>query len=279
MSPFRKRFLNYHSIPPCAITTANKQIFYAIGTGDLQIDVPNGSTTTPVLLHDTLHVPEMALTIVSIGCIASTGNTVTFEDKSCKIKNKLGKVIGNIPASTNGLYKVKHSYMASSAGERIEHADIFTLHRRLGHISADAICSLIRNNAIQGIQLLDEGFPIICDSCKYAKLTCKAIRSKRDAPPAKYFGTEVHSDLWGPSPVTSLGGRRYYVTFTDDATRFTRVDILRTKDQTLSAYRAFAAWACTQHGTKIKALRSDHGGEYTSCEFTQFLQEEVLRSH
>jgi len=62
-------------------------------------------------------MPEMALTIVSISHIASIGNTVTFEDKSCKIKNKSGKVIGNIPASTNGLYKVEHSHMASSAGE------------------------------------------------------------------------------------------------------------------------------------------------------------------
>ncbi len=221
----------------------------------------------------------MALTIVSISHIASTGNTVTFEDKSCKIKNKSGKVIGNILASTNGLYKVEHSHMASSAGKQIEHTDIFTLHQRLGHISANAICSLICNNAIQGIQLLDEGFPIICNSCEYAKLTCKAIRNERDAPPAKYFGTEVHSDLWGPSPVTSLGGRHYYVTFTDDATHFTHVDILCTKDQMLSAYRAFAAWAHTQHGAKIKALCSDHGSEYTSCEFTQFLQEEGTERH
>jgi len=117
----------------------------------------------------------MALTIISIGHIASTGNTVTFEDKSCKIKNKSGKVIGNILASTNSLYKVKHSHMASSTDKQIEHANIFTLHQRLSHISADTIHRVIRNNAIQGIQLLNEGFPIICDSCEYAKLTCKAI--------------------------------------------------------------------------------------------------------
>ena len=29
----------------------------------------------------------------------------------------------------------------------------------------------------------------------------------------------VHTDVWGPARVQSLGGSRYYVTFIDDATR------------------------------------------------------------
>ena len=115
MSPFRHRFTNYHSIPPHTITAVNKHLFYAIGTGDLQIDVPNGDTTTPVLLRDTLHVPDMALTIVSIGRITGTGGSVTFKDSTCKIKSKAGKLIGSIPASSNGLYKVEHAHLAYSA--------------------------------------------------------------------------------------------------------------------------------------------------------------------
>ena len=29
----------------------------------------------------------------------------------------------------------------------------------------------------------------------------------------------VHTNLWGPSPVASLGGLRYYITFIDDSSR------------------------------------------------------------
>ena len=29
----------------------------------------------------------------------------------------------------------------------------------------------------------------------------------------------VHTDLWGPSPVASLRGSRYYITFIDDSSR------------------------------------------------------------
>ena len=34
------------------------------------------------------------------------------------------------------------------------------------------------------------------------------------------------------------------------------------------------AWAKTQHGTQIKRLRSDRGGEFTGCDFTTFLREQ-----
>ena len=62
------------------------------------------------------------------------------------------------------------------------------------------------------------------------------------------FGDEVHTDIWGPSPTYSLGSRRYYVTFTDDYLRFTRLEVLHTKDEALDVYKLYATWACTQHG-------------------------------
>ena len=55
-------------------------------------------------------------------------------------------------------------------------------------------------------------------------------------PRANAFGDEVYSDLWGPSPVQSIGGRKYYMTYTDGCTRWAVIDILRTKDEALSSY-------------------------------------------
>ena len=37
----------------------------------------------------------------------------------------------------------------------------------------------------------------------------------------------VHTDVWGPSQVQSLGGSRYYVTFIDDANRKSWVYCIR----------------------------------------------------
>ena len=52
------------------------------------------------------------------------------------------------------------------------------------------------------------------------------------------------------------------------------LELLRTKDETLDAYKTFAAWAQTQHNVKIKRLRSDRGGEYTGNNFTKYLKEQ-----
>ena len=242
------------------------------GIGDLQIEVPNGQSSTSVLLKDTLYAPQIGVMIVSVGRIASASYSVSFEDNCCKIrKQDSERTVGSIPANGNGLYKVEH---ALTAGAAFEQVSIHTLHRRLGHVSLDSIRNLVRNNAIAGVQILDDGFPSICDSCEYAKTTCKAIRKERTAPQASAFGDEVHMDLWGPSPISSLGGRKYYASFTDDYSCYTRLALLRSKDETLDAYKTYAAWVKTQHGAHIKRLRSNHGGEYTGGDFTKFLQEQ-----
>jgi hypothetical protein len=272
MSPHRKSFVTYRSINARPITAANNQTFNAIGMGDLQIDVPNGATSSRVILKDTLHAPDLGLTVVSIGRIVQAGYSVEFDQGYCNIRKKAdGRVIGSIPAGANGLFKVEHSLVAAVADESV---DILTLHRRLGHIPADAIRALIRSNAVVGLRVIDNYPHFTCDSCEYVKTTRKTIRKERQALPAQSFGEEIHTDVWGPSPTLSLGGRKYYVTFTDDYSRYTKVEILRTKDQTFGTYKSFAAWVQTQHGTQIKRLRSDRGGEFTSNEFTAFLRQQ-----
>jgi len=102
-------------------------------------------------------------------------------------------------------------------------------------------------------------------------VTCKEIWKEHKAPLADVLGMEVHSDVWGPSPIPSLGRRRYYVTFTDDYSCHTWLTAMRTKDEMLAAYKAYVAWLSTQHGVKIKWLHSDHRGKYTGSAFSRFL--------
>jgi transposase InsO family protein len=272
MSPFRDKFISYRSIEPRAIKTADKRLFYAIGAGDLQVDVPNGATTSSVLLRDALHAPDIGVTIVSVSQIAEAGNTVSFAGDFCEIKNQKGDIIGCIPKNTNGLYRVQHDEL--NAAEVLERVTLPTLHRRLGHTSADSIRSLIRHHAVEGVELIEDSSPFYCESCEHAKTTRKPIKSERTGGQASAFGEEIHSDLWGPSRTTTLSRCPYYVTFTDDFSRFTVIETLKKKSDTLTAYKAYANWAQTQHGVAIKRLRSDRGGEFTGNEFTKFLQEQ-----
>jgi hypothetical protein len=147
--------------------------------GDMQIEVPNGKTLSKVLLKDVLHTLDLCLTIVSVGHIVKARYTVQFVNEACHIKRgDDGCIIGRIPVSMNSLFKVKHTFAAADHPALAEPIDILMLHCRLGHISVDAICSLICDGSITGVHVIDNFPPFICDSCEYAKMTCKPICKK-----------------------------------------------------------------------------------------------------
>ena len=52
----------------------------------------------------------------------------------------------------------------------------------------------------------------------------------------------VHTDVWGPAQVQSLGGSHYYVTFIDDATRKTWVYCIRQKSDVFDTLRSGNIW-------------------------------------
>ena len=69
-----------------------------------------------------------------------------------------------------------------------------------------------------------------------------SVVKTRQGERATEFGAEVHSDLWGPAPVATKGGRHYYVTFVDDSTRFTHLHLLAKKSDAPNAYKNYEAW-------------------------------------
>ena len=58
------------------------------------------------------------------------------------------------------------------------------------------------------------------------------------------------------------GGNKLYVTFIDDYSRFTRVYLLRNKDEAFDMFLSYKAEVENQLDRKIKRIRSDREGEY-----------------
>jgi transposase InsO family protein len=70
--------------------------------------------------------------------------------------------------------------------------------------------------------------------------------------------------------VASLNGYLYYVLFIDDHSRKTWIYFLKNKDGFLAKFQEFKARVENLTERKIKVLRLDNGGEYTSNEFNNF---------
>ena len=143
----------------------------------------------------------------------------------------------------------------------------------MGHISPGVVKKLAENSLVAGVRVdISLGEPVFCKSCVYAKAMRKPVLKERERNRATEFGEEVHLDLWGPSPVTTLRGCHYYVSFTDDKTRLTYLHLLKHKSNTLNAYKDFEANCKTQHKANVKVLHANRGGEYTGKEFVMHLK-------
>ena len=114
--------------------------------------------------------------------------------------------------------------------------------------------------------------PSVCELCEWAKGERKAIVQVHEGQQTAMIGDEIHSDLWGPTPVETINRKLYYISFTDDFSRFTTIYFLRTKDEAFESYQVYEAWLKTQHGRQIKALCSDRGGEYLDSKFSAHLK-------
>ncbi|KAG8496949.1 hypothetical protein CXB51_008176 [Gossypium anomalum] len=83
----------------------------------------------------------------------------------------------------------------------------------------------------------------------------------------------IHSDVYRPINTQARGGFHYFITFTDDFSRYGYVYLMHHKSEALEKFKEFKNEVQNQLGKTIKTLRSDRGGEYLSLEFDDFLKE------
>ena len=74
----------------------------------------------------------------------------------------------------------------------------------------------------------------------------------------------IHYDVCGPMPSVSLSGYEYYVTFIDDYLRKTWIYFLKNKSEVFGKFKDFKSLIENRSEKRIKTLRSDNAGEYTS---------------
>ena len=158
--------------------------------------------------------------------------------------------------------------MISSLRDTIAVADASTdtslWHRRLGHMSEKGMKMLLSKGKLPELKSINFD---LCESCILGKQ--KNVNFLKTGRTPKVEKLElVHTDLWGPSPVASLGGSRY--SFIDDSSRKVWVYFLKNKSDVFEIFKKWKAMVETETGLKVKCLRSDNGGEYMDGRFSEY---------
>ena len=105
----------------------------------------------------------------------------------------------------------------------------------------------------------------ICAEIKITKKPCKSIYRETEL-----FGL-IHSDLGDLKHTMTRDGKRFYVIFVDDYSRFTKLYLLKSKDEAWEMFVKYKTEVENQKNKRIKRLRTDRGGEYESNPFNEFV--------
>jgi IS30 family transposase len=78
-----------------------------------------------------------------------------------------------------------------------------------------------------------------------------------------------HGDLCGPISPATPAGKEYFLLLVDDYSRHMWIMLLQSKDEALAVIRKVQVAAELEKNLKLKALRTDRGGEFNSAEFVE----------
>ncbi|KAH9779126.1 hypothetical protein KPL71_007607 [Citrus sinensis] len=228
-----------------------------------------------VPLQDVYHVPGMKKNLLSVAQLTSSGHYVLFGPQNVKVFRDLK--ISEKPTMEGRRLESVYVMSAESAyvdkTRRNETADLW--HMRLGHVSYSKLSAMVKKSMLKGLPQLDVRTNTVCAGCQYGK--AHQLPYEESKFKAKKPLELIHSDVFGPVKQPSIGGMRYMVTFIDDFSRYVWAFFMKEKFEAFSKFKEFKEIVEGEVEQKIRCLRTDNGGEYSSREFSQYLRECQIR--
>jgi hypothetical protein len=249
------------------IRVGNKARVAALAVGTMQLNLPSGFVME---LDNCYYVPSLSRNIISASCLMRQGYEFIIKDNGCSIY--LNKMFYGLAPVVNGLFilNLEGESVYNINAKRLKPNDLNTTyfwHCRLGHISEKRMKKLHDDGLLNSFDF--ESFET-CESCLLGKMTKTPFAKSCER--ASDLLELIHTDVCGPMSTTARGGYQYFVTFTDDLSRYGYIYLMRHKSETFEKFKEFQNEVENQLGKTIKLLRSDRGGEYLSQEFDDHLK-------
>ena len=241
----------------------------------LQMKLP-GNEIKKCKLHDVLYVPALTYNLLSISRATKSGKTTEFTNNCCRITDTEDRLIA-VATRIGSLYYLDcESVDQSNTAENNNFATEDLWHRRYGHLGAHSLKKLAHDKLVEGFNYDASRKLSFCEPCvsgKHHRSQFPTNCSERSSQPLGL----VHSDVCGKMCTQSLSGAEYFLTFIDDNTRYVWVYVLKHKHEVFERFLEWKAMVEKSTGQKLKALRTDNGGEYTSERFQNYLKTEGVR--
>jgi hypothetical protein len=196
---------------PIEVTIANGEKVLALYTGEITLEVTVNRNKEQVLLRNVLYSPQIQCNLLSEGRADDAGASITKSKGKCSIKHyETGETI--LTATKVGsLYQVNGHAICMKAKAMvasISHTNnLQKWHHRMGHISSLRLKQLTQ--VAEGVEVDKSAELPPCDDCALGKMTRAPFKTL--AAEERHIKTlsRVHSDLYGPLEVQTVGGKQY----------------------------------------------------------------------
>ncbi|KAH9762567.1 hypothetical protein KPL70_000851 [Citrus sinensis] len=258
-------FSDFHNLESGAVVMGNDQPCRTMGIRTIRFKMFDGMIRELKMVR---FVPTLKKNLISLSALEVKGYKVTIEDGTMKFTN--GAMVILQWVRRHNLYYLKGG-TTDKANVAEAHSDTTKLwHVRLEHAGEKSLQTLMRHGLLKRTKTCKLNF------CKHyvvgEKTRVKFGMANHDTCEIFEY---VYSDVWVPTKAASIGGSHYFVTFVDDFSRRVWVYTMRQNEEVLEIFELME----TQTSRKIKVLRSDNRGEYTSDPFLQVCQNESIKRH
>lgn len=275
-----KELFNYYTDFITTVNWGEAGSLSTTGSGNVIIQFID--TKKLYYLQNCLYIPNLGINIISQGQLV---NKATFIDtNNITILNKPDYSILTRGYKKNNLYylpiEVTFKNPIYKSPIYITNLDTTTKkevvwHNRYGHTSYKIIKLLENttigyNNSNNYTNIPTISRPIPCEVCIQAKLQNQVNRISKDISNLVYLD-KITSDIVGPISPIDKRGNKYIITFLDKKTRYLEIELLKSKAESLNAFKRFKARSENNPEYSIKILKTDNGTEYTNKGFSTLL--------
>ncbi|KAL5639373.1 hypothetical protein ACGC1H_006770 [Rhizoctonia solani] len=266
---------------PMRCTDATGSIVLAIAKGDAMIPVFFDNTITWLKLNDVYYAPssDREHSLISVSKLYAAGITVEWKNDvhDCSLLDRCLDVIARGSSRGCKWYLDVDLDLIRYNNPEIQDPPFFgspetpemVFPESVSAQSLDSIGTLEEpphasagEPAVAGVDAGMDGSSSCCQDCE---------ECSKDAATASPLSL-VHSDLYGPLPV-SVGGNRYAASFIDDYSRFVRIYFLKSPAGYFTAVKSFVSRAekDTESGYKLQALHIGGGEEGSASQISAYL--------
>ncbi|GJR71470.1 retrotransposon protein, putative, ty1-copia subclass [Tanacetum coccineum] len=261
-----------------SLYVSNGQLKAVEAIGVFYLCLPSG---LEIVLNNYHYAPSITRGVNYVSCLYEDGFINRFMNNTIQVSRNNMVYFSAIPR--DGIFEIDLSnfyankssiYTVSNKRAKLDLDSALLWHCRLGHISKKRIEKLQHDGLLNSTDL--RAFEK-CVPCMSGKMTRKPYTHQVER--AKDLLGLIHTDVCGPFKIMSRQGANYFVTFTDDFSRYGYVYLLKHKHEVFETFKVFQKEVENQLGKTIKSLRSDRGGEYMSQEILDHLKDHGIIAH